>query len=278
MEKGLAKYGTGEKIVEEEGDEEGAEIGGGGGGGGQPDAHALGKRSSSEHRGGDDAVEEVDAEAEAKEKEKAIAAIDIGFKSMSLMLSQESIEKKNKPEEVIVEDQGVIPPFVKPKVFHAAKWVVKLNRVRVPSIASVALGYPSEHGGDPSLPIPSPATLLCFHGMGQSCVHFQRWAYHCGQAGIPVYAVCLPGRLNRTTEAPMTCVFEAAFSVVEAMRELGITEPSCGQTHRLVLFGHSVGALIAFEVARVLSRMENVQIVKLVVSSSRSPKKMSGTV
>ena len=105
--------------------------------------------------------------------------------------------------------------------------------------------------------------LLCvpFAGAGPSFFHpwrtlaADRWR---------VLSVELPGRERRILETPYRNVVEAAKnSVDEIVAELG-------EGARAVLFGHSLGAVLAYELVHLLST-RNVHVERLVVSGSPGP-------
>jgi surfactin synthase thioesterase subunit len=107
-------------------------------------------------------------------------------------------------------------------------------------------------------------TLLCvpFAGAGPSFFHpwrelaADRWR---------VTAVELPGREKRLLEEPYRNVPEAARS------ELGAVVEDLGPGARVVLFGHSLGAVLAYELVHLLGERDDVHVERLVVSGSPGP-------
>ncbi|MEU3404551.1 alpha/beta fold hydrolase [Streptomyces sp. NPDC006670] len=106
-------------------------------------------------------------------------------------------------------------------------------------------------------------TLLCvpFAGAGPSFFHpwrelaADRWR---------VTSVELPGRERRILEEPYRNVQEAAKGVIdEVVADLG-------EGGRTVLFGHSLGAVLAYELAHLLGE-RGVHVERLVVSGSPGP-------
>ncbi len=90
------------------------------------------------------------------------------------------------------------------------------------------------------------ANLLCFAGAGAGAAPFRKWA-----ARLPPY-VCvlacrLPGREARMAEPFAGSLAEAADQIA---RDYSARRSGAG---RLVLFGHSMGAVLAYEVARRLA-------------------------
>ncbi len=109
---------------------------------------------------------------------------------------------------------------------------------------------------------PAPATrvrLLCVPYAGGGAAQFYAWARDLPRA-VQVCPVHLPGRENRLAEPPFTGMSE----LVEALAGEG------GEGGTVALFGHSLGALIAFELARVLCRAGRAP-AHLFVSGSRAP-------
>jgi medium-chain acyl-[acyl-carrier-protein] hydrolase len=92
---------------------------------------------------------------------------------------------------------------------------------------------------------------------------FRNWSAALPPVADPV-PVVLPGRATRLRERPITRIRELAASLVEGVRGL-LDRP-------FVLFGHSLGALIAFEVARELRRRKALQPGHLFVSSRWGPR------
>lgn len=121
-------------------------------------------------------------------------------------------------------------------------------------------------GPDPWLVIPRPqpnATLrlFCLPYAGGSALLYRQWP-----AGLPanieLCAVQLPGRGSRLSETPFTALSDLI--PVLAARLRPYLDKPC------VLFGHSMGAVIAFELARVWRR-EAYAPLGLCVSGRRAP-------
>lgn len=92
-------------------------------------------------------------------------------------------------------------------------------------------------------------------------------AYHPWQPLLPPWVelviVQLPGREQRLREQPVTRIADAVAAITDAMAEL-LDRP-------YALFGHSMGALIAFEVARALRSADAPPPACLLVSGRRAP-------
>ena len=104
--------------------------------------------------------------------------------------------------------------------------------------------------------------LFCFPYAGGTNLIFRTWGRTLG----PSIAVCpahLPGRERRLTEKPYTC----AQSLVEAAAEAIIPHLDLP----FAFFGHSMGALISFELARHLRRLDMPPPAHICVSGRGAP-------
>lgn len=109
----------------------------------------------------------------------------------------------------------------------------------------------------------SQLRLFCFPHAGGGASAFARWS-----ALLPSrIAVCparLPGRENRLDEEPLVSMQ----ALVEALAEA--IQPYLGQP--FAFFGHSMGAIVAFELAQSLDRMNAPLPTVLCVSGARAPR------
>jgi len=87
---------------------------------------------------------------------------------------------------------------------------------------------------------------------------------------IALCPVCPPGRESRAAEPPLSRMDE----LIEAL--LGAIEPCLGTP--MAFFGHSMGAGVAFELARALRRRKLRQPACLIVSAARAPQFRRGYV
>jgi surfactin synthase thioesterase subunit len=111
----------------------------------------------------------------------------------------------------------------------------------------------------PFAPVDGRPVLVCLPQAGAGCGVFRSWQEVMGDAAT-VVGVQLPGRENRFTD-PMPESFAAAVAdIVAAVAEL---RPS-------VLFGHSLGGLIGYEVARALPAPPSVLVVAAALPPHRS--------
>lgn len=114
-------------------------------------------------------------------------------------------------------------------------------------------------------PRPNPQArvrLFCFPYGGGGASFFHTWT-----DGLPpeveLCPVQLPGRENRLRERP----FNQLLPLVETLSQ--ILEPHLDTP--FVFFGHSIGALIGFELTRQLRREKKTGPIQLFVSGRRAP-------
>jgi medium-chain acyl-[acyl-carrier-protein] hydrolase len=117
-----------------------------------------------------------------------------------------------------------------------------------------------------SVPRPGPparARLFCipYAGSGASCYH--AWSRALAGESIEVRSVQLPGRENRLREAP----FFSMSPLIAALADH--VEPLLDRPYGF--FGHSMGALVAFELARELRRRGHAGPAFLCASGATAP-------
>lgn len=116
-----------------------------------------------------------------------------------------------------------------------------------------------------AVPRPNPQArlrLFCFPYSGASASVYYRWADGL-PAALEVCPVQLPGRGTRLSEPPFGRLDDMVPLAAEALVPY-LDRP-------FALFGHSMGALLAFEVARYLRRHHRVAPARLVVSGHSGP-------
>jgi len=121
----------------------------------------------------------------------------------------------------------------------ASAWVLRLRRSTAPRLR-----------------------LFCLPYAGGSAGLYRAWPEHFAPH-IEVCPVRLPGREARLAEAPFTSGPALASALATALEPL-LDAP-------FALFGHSMGALAAFELARELRRRGRPGPVRLLVSGARAP-------
>lgn len=104
--------------------------------------------------------------------------------------------------------------------------------------------------------------LFCFPYAGGGASVFARWMKDL-PPDIEVCPVQLPGRENRISEPCLTGVKDVAARAAEALAPYF--------DMRFAFFGHSLGALIAYELAQTLRRTRGAQPQHLIVSAHRAP-------
>jgi medium-chain acyl-[acyl-carrier-protein] hydrolase len=104
--------------------------------------------------------------------------------------------------------------------------------------------------------------LFCFPHAGTGASIFRTWS-----DGLPtdveVCPVQFPGRGTRLAETPFTRLAPLVQAIAQALVPL-LDKP-------FAFFGHSLGALVGFELARQLRRQSGVQPVRLFISADRAP-------
>ena len=109
------------------------------------------------------------------------------------------------------------------------------------------------------------ADLICFAGAGAGASVFRPWVAMV-PAFVTVLACQLPGRENRIGEPPAHSLAGAADAVAAAYRAI---RPAGRPAPRpLVLFGHSMGGALAFEVARRLGSAGRMADALLLAASA----------
>lgn len=104
--------------------------------------------------------------------------------------------------------------------------------------------------------------LFAFPFAGGGATAFRPWGGVLGPE-VELWAALLPGREGRFAEPPWTDLDELVRALVTAMEPLLV--------HRYALFGHSMGALTAFLVAKELRTRGHPAPTDLIVSGHRAP-------
>jgi surfactin synthase thioesterase subunit len=108
------------------------------------------------------------------------------------------------------------------------------------------------------------ATLACVPFAGGGAGFFRAWQ-KLESAALRIVPVQLPGREELFMQEPLTSVTEAARYLAAETRNLA------GSDAPLALFGHSLGAILAFETAHVLVGQGSVDLRHVFVSGSPGP-------
>ncbi|MBK4719637.1 thioesterase [Azospirillum sp. YIM DDC1] len=115
-------------------------------------------------------------------------------------------------------------------------------------------------------PVSAPRrTLVCFPYAGAGAAVFRDWASDV-RPDTELLAVRLPGRENRIGEPPLNRVEDAVPALLGALDPL--------EDRPLILFGHSLGAALAYATARALVERGRPPAL-LAVSGRRAPHRTS---
>jgi surfactin synthase thioesterase subunit len=106
--------------------------------------------------------------------------------------------------------------------------------------------------------------LLCLPFAGGGAAFFKAWR-RLGSPSVDFVGLQLPGRENLIKQPPATTVVDAVDAVWNAVEE------QLAQPGRIGLFGHSSGAVVAFEIARRLDVLAPGRVSRLFVSGSAAP-------
>ncbi|MEU2564556.1 alpha/beta fold hydrolase [Streptomyces longispororuber] len=106
--------------------------------------------------------------------------------------------------------------------------------------------------------------LVCLPFAGSGAGFYRAWGKR-HDHGVTVLPVQLPGREELFCEEPFTDVVEAAAALAPQVAELVADVPRFG------LFGHSLGAVLSYEIARELGRLGSAGLAHLYVSGSPGP-------
>jgi surfactin synthase thioesterase subunit len=107
--------------------------------------------------------------------------------------------------------------------------------------------------------------LVCFPYSGGSPYFFRGWGK--GLTRFEVYAVCYPGRAERVAEPPAAGLLAMARAIADELRPWLTDRPTARPT---AFFGHSMGAVVAYEVARALAD-DGLRVSHLFASGARAP-------
>lgn len=105
-------------------------------------------------------------------------------------------------------------------------------------------------------------SLVCFPHAGGSASFFLPMSRALAPA-VDILAIQYPGRQDRYQEPPLDSIADLADQIYSQLRKADLG--------RLALFGHSMGATIAFEVARRLESDQQSTVLRLFASGRRAP-------
>jgi medium-chain acyl-[acyl-carrier-protein] hydrolase len=104
--------------------------------------------------------------------------------------------------------------------------------------------------------------LFCFPHAGTGASIFRNWSEGL-PADVDICPVEFPGRGTRLMQAPCTRLTPLVQALARGLAPL-LDKP-------FAFFGHSLGALVAFDLARHLRRQSGIGPVRLLVSAARAP-------
>jgi surfactin synthase thioesterase subunit len=128
---------------------------------------------------------------------------------------------------------------------------------QLPSIACRSAAVSCGRSGPAAL-----LRLVCFSHAGGGPAAFRGWAEALAP-DVELWAVTLPGRASRAHE-PCARGWQPLVDTLASVIYEKVAEP-------LALFGHSLGALLAFEVAREFNRNGSLELAQLVISACAAP-------
>ncbi|TFB37822.1 thioesterase II family protein [Pseudomonas sp. F01002] len=102
-------------------------------------------------------------------------------------------------------------------------------------------------------------SLICFPHAGGSNATYNGWGSRLSETIRKIKLGCFDGPAQRAT-----------FTDVDSL-SAHIAEQLSHESQPLALYGHSMGAVLAYEVARKLSNRNTVQVMHLFVSGRRAP-------
>lgn len=114
-----------------------------------------------------------------------------------------------------------------------------------------------------------PTTLVCLPFAGAGASFFRPWQRVAGDS-LTILPLQLPGRERRIDEDPYTDTRPATEGLLGDLRAALDADPALPR--RIALFGHSLGAVLAYELAhRLAAAPGDLDLVRLFVSGSPHP-------
>lgn len=107
-------------------------------------------------------------------------------------------------------------------------------------------------------------SLFCFPPAGAGALFFTRWSSLLSDDGITFWAIRLPGREMRRNEPLLTKWSELIDPLVEVLQVHCSRKP-------FAFFGHSLGALVSFEMAHQIQKNVGCSPKALILSSREPP-------
>ncbi|MFG2645261.1 thioesterase II family protein [Streptomyces sp. NPDC048370] len=114
-------------------------------------------------------------------------------------------------------------------------------------------------------------TLVCLPFAGAGASFYRPWQRHAEPLGLDVLPLQLPGRERLIDEEPFRDAHAAADALHADLLTALAALPDEARPRRVALFGHSLGAVLAYELARRLATTPDVRLVRLFASGSPHP-------
>ena len=111
----------------------------------------------------------------------------------------------------------------------------------------------------------SQPALVCLPFAGAGASFYRPWSSDAYRSSLRVVPLQLPGRERRIGEEPYRDVHAAVDELV------GQLPGALEGAERVVLFGHSLGAVLAYELAARLVGVSGIEVVRVFVSGSPPP-------
>lgn len=108
--------------------------------------------------------------------------------------------------------------------------------------------------------------LFCFPFAGGGTSYYHRWRKQLEHA-VQVVPFCLPGREGRWHDEPYTRLQPLCDDLLAIIVELGLS--------KVTLFGHSMGGIIAYELARRMIAETSIPLRALIVSAAPAPHRIT---
>ena len=109
-----------------------------------------------------------------------------------------------------------------------------------------------------------PVKYFCFPHAGGSANVFRKWMNYSQDSDIEIIPVEYPGRATRLSDKIHACINDMAIEIATAIFD-AISE------EKYVLYGHSFGALVAFQTEYILEQKYHMKADAVVVSGRQAP-------
>jgi len=110
-----------------------------------------------------------------------------------------------------------------------------------------------------------PIKLLCFPYAGGTAQIYNDWHNFFEPMGIEVIAVQYPGRMERLGEACINSAEQIVTTIISELKSLGILNS------QFLVYGHSNGAIAAFEFTRQYEEQLNKPLAHLFLAARKVP-------